>query len=239
MRRLLVAIALLPGFNVRADDAPAPVTDPAEVTRHLQIVLAQPQYVEQPEAMATPHLEDLLSQWFRQLGARIGEFKYATRMPAFESMLMTVLVAFALAVLIYVMVRLTRRQLRLEPDDAPAAPPVHVLRAPESYDAEIARAVNAGDWRTAWLAGWRQFLSRLEQRSLVAADRTRTNREYLRQLGDKPVPASALQMLTGAVDTYDRFIFGRVAIGESDWTAFRRRLDEVALLLHLGERKAA
>jgi hypothetical protein len=237
MKPLCVAVPLLAGLNLRADVAPAPVTDPAQVTQHLKAVLTQPQYTETPDAMVTPHLEDLLSIWFRQLGARLGEFKYATRMPAFESMLMTVLVALALAVLIYVMVRLTRRRLRIDPEAAPAAAPISVPRAPEFYDAEIAQAVESGDWRGAWLAGWRQFLSRLEQRSLVTPDRTRTNREYLRQLRQKPVPASALQLLTGAVDTYDRFIYGRVAIAESDWTAFRRRLDEAALLLHLGERK--
>ena len=44
---------------------------------------------------------------------------------------------------------------------------------------EIVAAIHAGDWHTAYLAAWRQFLSRLEHRHLVDNDRTRTNREYL------------------------------------------------------------
>ncbi len=99
--------------------------------------------------------------------------------------------------------------------------------------------MQAQDWHAAWLAAWRQFLSRLEHRSLVDADRTRTNREYLAQLRGKALPVPALAVLSGMVDAYDRFIYGRQLIGEQDWNAFHRQIDEAALMLHLQEKRSS
>jgi len=216
-----------------ANAAPAPITDPVRVGEHYREVLARPQFQESEEPAVNTRIEDWLSQWFKRLGARLGEFNYANRMPAFESLLMTLLVVFSIAVLLYIMVRLTRRRGGMEPEPATGMPSQKAFRPPEFYDEEIHQAIQAGDWHTAWLAAWRQFLSRLEHRHLVEADRTRTNREYLAQLRGKTLPASALALLTGMVDAYDRFIYGRQSIGEPEWNLFHRQIDEAALLLHL------
>ncbi|MCE0522166.1 MAG: DUF4129 domain-containing protein [Methylacidiphilales bacterium] len=218
------------------DTAPAPIVDPAQVGEHYRQVLARPEFQETEEPAVNTRLEDWLSQWFKRLGARIGEFKYASRMPAFESLLMTLLVVFAIATLLYIMVRLTRRRggMTLEPSGDILGQ--KQFRTPEFYDEEIRHAIRAGDWHTAWLAAWRQFLSRLEHRQLVEADRTRTNREYLAQLREKHLPASALALLNGMVDAYDRFIYGRKSIGEPDWDLFHRQIDEAGLLLHLDDK---
>jgi hypothetical protein len=154
-------------------------------------------------------------------------------MPAFESLLMTLLVVFSISILLYIMVRITRRRGGMEPEAATGIPGEKTFRPPEFYDDEIRQAIQARDWHTAWLAAWRQFLSRLEHRHLVEADRTRTNREYLAQLRGKPLPGAALALLTGMVDAYDRFIYGRKAIDEPDWNLFHRQIDEAGLLLHL------
>ena len=98
-------------------------------------------------------------------------------------------------------------------------------------------AVASGDWHAAWLAAWRQFLSRLEYRNLVGADRTRTNREYLAQLRTKSLPGSALALLTVMVDAYDNFIYGRKPIGEREWDLFHRQIDEAGLMLHLEDKR--
>jgi hypothetical protein len=223
-----------------ADNAPAPVTDPALVAQHFRQVAARPEFADSPDSSLNPQLEDLLSAWFQSLGKKIGDFKYTSRMPAFESMLMSLLVVFSLAILGYIVMRLTRRRSWAWRDDAePPAPGEKKLRAPEFYDEEIQQAVKARDWHTAWLASWRQFLSRLERRSLVEADRTRTNREYLGQLRAQPLPATALALLIGMVDAYDRFIYGRAAIGESEWNHFHQQIEEAALLLHLDDRRTA
>jgi hypothetical protein len=243
MKRVLtlLAICMMGTHSLRADDtaAPAPIADPARVGEHYRQVLARPQFQETDEGAVNTRIEDWLSQWFKRLGATIGEFKYATRMPAFESLLMTLLVVFSIAVLLYIMVRLTRRRGAMEPEPATWIPGQKAFRPSEFYDEEITQAVRAGDWHTAWLAAWRQFLSRLEHRQLVDADRTRTNREYLAQLQGKALPGSALALLTGMVDAYDRFIYGRKTIGEPDWNLFHRQIDEAALLLHLDDKKAS
>jgi hypothetical protein len=180
--------------------------------------------------------EDWLSQWFKRLGDRIGHFKYASEMPAFESLLMTLLVVFSITVLFYVLFRLTRRRGGMDEEPSSGTPGPKAFRPPEFYDEEIKHAVSAGDWHAAWLATWRQFLSRLENRNLVEADRTRTNREYLAQLREKPLPASALALLNAMVDAYDRFIYGRATIGPAEWEDFHRHIDEAALLLHLDDK---
>lgn len=242
---ILAAIFQFGIVSIRADDssssivAPAPIVDPARVSDQYHQVVARPQFQEADQSAVDTRIEDWLSQWFKRLGAKFGEFTYASRMPAFESLLMTALVVFSIAVLLYIMVRLTRRRSGMEPEPATGIPGQKAFRLLEFYDAEIQQAVQTGDWHTAWLAAWRQFLSRLEHRNLVEADRTRTNREYLAQLRAKALPASALALLNGMVDAYDRFIYGRESIGEHDWSLFNQQIDEAALLLHLDDKRAS
>jgi hypothetical protein len=157
-------------------------------------------------------------------------------MPAFESLLMSLLVVFAIAVLLYVMVRLTRRRHRVDAEPELAARGEVLERVPESYDREIEEAVRARDWHSAWLAAWRQFLSRLERRRLVEPDRSRTNREYLAQLEKKSLSASAFALVTSVVNAYDTVIYGRKTLGEPEWSRFRGQLGEAGLLLHLHEK---
>ena len=224
-----------------ADSASAgnamPITDSAVVAQHYREVLARPEFEETPDEAIDTRFEDWLSQWFKRLGDKIGSFTYASGMPAFESMLMSILVVLSIAVLIYIAVRLTRRRARIDVERDAASSGPKTFRPPETYDAEIEQAVRAGDWHAAWLASWRQFLSRLENRHLVEPDRTRTNREYLAQLREKTLPASAMTLVVAMVDAYDRFIYGRASIAQGDWDLFYRHISEAALLLHLDEKQ--
>ena len=227
-----VSAALLFG---RPPDAP-PVTDPAVVAQHYREILSQPQYHEPIEDNAGDWLKSELSRWFTRLGAEFGNVQYAQQMPRFASLLMTALVILSMIGLVYTMVRVIRRkQDWLEPDAAANGGPAR-FRPPEFYEEELRRATARGDWSGAWLATWRQFLSRLEQGRLVEPDRSRTNREYLAQLRERALPAPALALLAGMVDAYDNFIYGRRPIAQSDWTAFHQQANEAALLLHLQER---
>ena len=245
-RLILPALLLLGSLSVLAAEdstspatTPAPVSDPVQINTHYRQVLARPEFREIAEPDVNTSLEDRLSQWFKQLGDKFGEFKYASQMPAFEAMLMTVLVALTVSGLFYTMLRLTRRRARMEPDLTSDVAGQKTFRPPEFYDDEIQRAIHAGDWHEAWLAAWRQFLSRLENQRLVEADRTRTNREYLAQLRAQPLPASALALLGGMVDAYDRFIYGRKFIGEPEWDVFHHQIEEAGLLLHLNDKGVA
>jgi hypothetical protein len=240
------ALLLLGVMSLRADNdiagsastanASAPITDPAQVRQHYEEMLTRPQFQDTEEPVVNSRIEDWLSQWFKQLGARIGEFKYSNRMPAFESLLMTLLVVLSIAVLLYIMVRLTRRRGQMDEDSHDGFSDHKAFRPPEFYDQEIQHAIRAHDWHTAWLASWRQFLSRLEHRHLVDADRTRTNREYLAQLRGKSLLPSTVELLDSMVDTYDRRIYGRQSIAEPDWTLFNQKIQEANLLLHLDDK---
>jgi hypothetical protein len=220
-------------------DASVPITNAAQVEEHYQQVEARPQFQEVIEPDLNIRLKDWLSQWFKQIGNRFGEFKYSNRMPAFESLLMTVLVVFSLATLLYTIMRLSRRRASMEAELNPGDSRQRTFRPPEFYDDEIQQAIRDRNWHTAWLAAWRQFLARLENHHLVEADRTRTNREYLAQLRVRTLPASAFNLLAGMVDAYDRFIYGRKSIDESDWNLFREQLGEAGLLLHLQDKGMA
>jgi hypothetical protein len=214
----------------------APITNPALVSQHLRVVLARDQFQEVAEPPVNTRIEDYLSQWFRSLGARFGEFNNASRMPAFESLLMTLLAAFAVAILVYVMVRLTRRRARMEMERDDVVANQKAFRLPEDYEREIVAAIAAGDWHAAYLTAWRQFLSRLEHRHLVETDRTRTNREYLAQLRAQSLPGTALDLLNRLVDAYDRSIYGRQSISEKEWARFRSEINEASLLLNLDDK---
>jgi hypothetical protein len=246
----LVALLLLGGvafLPARADDGvpsnvpatAAPVTDPALVAARYRQVLAQPEY----EDTAGPDVNDALRSWLSRLIARFGqkfdEFQYAQEMPRFASMVMAVFIAAAMGGLIYVSARVLRRRRDPSFSERPDAPAEKIFRPPEFYEEELRRAIAVGDWRAAWLASWRQFLSRLELGQLVAADRSRTNREYLAELRAQPGNAPALPLVTGVVDDYDRFIYGRRAIAEPEWRLFQGQLDEAGLLLHLNDRPKA
>ena len=54
----------------------------------------------------------------------------------------------------------------------------------------------------------------------------------------QPLPASALPLLMTLVDAYDRYIYGRAAIGQAEWRQFHEQIEEAALLLHLDDKRA-
>jgi len=213
----------------------APVTDPASIADHYRQVAARPEFLDDDQIDLTTRFQDELAQWFRQFGARMENFKYGDRLPEVESLLITLMVIFCVWVVIYIMLKLTRRRARMDAQPEEQNAGRKTFRPAEAYDREIRDAARAGDWHAAWLASWRQFLSRLEDRQLVDVDRTRTNREYLRQLGERALPGSALNLLGNLVDAYDRFIYGRKSINESDWNTFVGQINEAGLLLHLDD----
>jgi hypothetical protein len=234
----LLVFGLIPIFARAADESPAPVTDPAAVAMHYRQVLQEEPFQEPVESETGDAWRNWLSDWLTRLGSRFQDLRYAREMPRLASMLTSVLVLAALIGLVYVAARLVRRRTKLVLAGEEATPPRRRLQTPEFYEEELRRAAAVGDWHAAWLASWRQFLSRLETGHLVPADRSRTNREYLAQLRAEPQSAPALALVGDAVEDYDRFIYGRRAIAEPEWRSFQGRLDEAALLLHLRESAA-
>ncbi len=223
-------------FSARADD-PAPVTDPAAVQQHYQAVAARPEFHETAETVADLRWTEWLDRWIRHLVSRFQDFRYAGQLSDTARVLVVIITAVAVAGMIALLVRLSRRRRRdraeaQAADVAPGGP----LLTPRQYETRLLRALENRDWRGAWLAAWLQLLARLENRHLVEADRSRTNREYLAQLRGQPLPGGALPLLAGLVDDYDRVVYGRRPIDEAGWAAFRGRIDEITLMLGLRER---
>jgi hypothetical protein len=239
MKYLLLVVLCLMGISARAADQPAatdaPVTDPAVVRRHYQELLARPEFREPDDFSADLRFRDWISQWVTRMLSQFRDFKYAGEMSGLAWLLITGLTGLAIVGLIYVLIRLSRRKGERANDEAELSPAKNALLSPQVYDQRLRLAVENRDWHGAWLATWLQFLARLENRRMVEADRSRTNREYLAQLRSHQLPAPALPLLARLVDDYDRFIYGWLAIDEPLWRSFRQQIDEVSLMLHLRE----
>jgi len=250
MKRALLAMSIavlgcLGASLVHADDGisasdsqPAPVTDPAQVAVHYHAILQNPEFHDSDDVDVDERFRDMLTQWFFKLGEKISQFKYVSEMSRVASMMLTGMVVLCFVGVIYVIMRVYRRRAEIDLDNAADAPRQKALRPTEGYEMEIQEAIRVGDWHAAWLAAWRQFLSRLENRHLVEADRTRTNREYLAQLRERTLPSPALALLTTMVDAYDRFIYGHRLIAEADWHLFHQQVNEAGLLLHLDDKSS-
>jgi len=237
MRRFPVIFLLLVALagGARADDA-APVTDPAVVQQHYREVVARPEFHESAETLADVHWTDWIAQWLKHLVSRFQDFKYAGQLSGTARVAVIVLTVLAVTGLVLLLVRLTRRRRDRAVAEADAPQPGRRLLTPRQYERRLQAALDSRDWHGAWLAAWLQFLARLENRHLVDADRSRTNREYLAQLQGQPLPSGALPLLVRMVDDYDRVIYGRRPIDEAGWSAFRDRIDELTLQLGLRER---
>lgn len=236
MRRgWIVLVVLALAGAARAEDG-APVTDPAAVQQHYREVVARPEFRESAETLADVHWTDWIAQWLRHLVSRFQDFKYAGELSGTARVVVFVLTVLAVAGLVLLLVRLTRRRRDRVVAEAAAPTPGRTLLTPRQYEGRLQAALENRDWHGAWLAAWLQFLARLENRHLVEADRSRTNREYLAQLRARPLPSGALPLLVRMVDDYDRVIYGRREIDEAGWSSFRDRIDELTLQLGLRER---
>jgi hypothetical protein len=240
MRHALVpALLLALAPQLRADDQSlAPVTDPVIVQQHYHAILARSEFHQQEEPFGGLRWTDWLSQWMTHLFSRLQNFKYAGQISVVAWFLVIALTLLAIGGLIYILVRLSRRKR----DDAlETSEPLHerhALLTPRQYEERLRRALGQSDWHGAWLAAWLQLLARLENRHLVDADRSQTNREYLAQLRAQSLLPAALPLIARLVDDYDRVIYGLRTIDEDGWSAFRERIDEVTLLLNLRDRRA-
>ncbi len=152
-----------------------------------------------------------------------ASFKYASRMPAFESLLMTLLVVFS------------HRRSALHHGAAHPSPgsdgagngisrhwtenlsPARILRRRNSTGHP-----GAG---TGTRRGWRRGGNFFPAWNIASSSRP-TARAPIANIwpncAGNPLPAPALALLTGMVDAYDRFIYGRTSIGEPDWNRFHR-----------------
>jgi len=237
MRWLLFILATVSmNFAARADENAQPaVTDPALVQQHYHEVLSRPEFRETEESLDDMRWTDWITQWVQRLVSRFQDLQYAGQLSTAARVLVFALTALTVIALLYLLVRLSRRRRDGESGDDEMPMPGRTFLSPRQYEARLREAVERNDWHGAWLAAWLQLLARLENRRLVDADRSRTNREYLAQLRSQSLPTGAMSLLAGMVDDYDRFIYGVRPIDEAGWSGFRERIDEVTLMLGLRE----
>jgi hypothetical protein len=235
VRRIWILIAALPvPLLARASDAP--VTNPATVEQHYREVATRPEFHETAETMADVHWSEWISQWLRHLVSRFQDFRYAGQLSGTARVFVIIMMALALAGLVLLLIRLSHRRRDAAREELGEEPTGKKLLTPMQYETRLRAALAERDWHKAWLAAWLQFLARLENRHLVEADRSRTNREYLAQLRGQSLPQGALPLLVEMVNDYDRAIYGRQPIDEAGWSAFRDRVGELTLQLGLHER---
>jgi len=236
---IFLVICLLSTIAAHASNTtPAPITDPAQISTHYHQVLQRPEFEAPADTDIDTRFKDWLSQWFIHLGTKLSQFQFTPQMHSVSLLLMALLLVLTLTGLLYIVFRFSRRRGIRDEALPIQIPGQKVFHPPEFYDEEIRKAIGARDWHTAWLLTWKQFLSRLENRNLVEADRTRTNREYLAQLRQQAIPSTVFTQLARMVDAYDRFIYGCKPIGEPDWNLFHQQIDEAVLLLHLNEKNS-
>lgn len=79
-----------------------------------------------------------------------------------------------------------------------------------------------GDYRTAVRYLYLSTLLELESRNLLSYDRSRTNREYLRDIADKPELATLLKDVVGV---FDAVWYGYEPLSESAYSAYQQRVE--------------
>lgn len=151
---------------------------------------------------------------------RLFDTKAVTAIVNVSYYFMWTLLTAALILLAWLLVRRYGRR----PGAPPASPETLVatrrMADPERYRVEAAGHAAAGRYRDAVRAGFLMVLAELEARDLVVFDRTRTNREYARQLQRRVGPGPLLQGFQELARMYGRTWYGRRPCDADAYTAF-------------------
>jgi hypothetical protein len=131
-------------------------------------------------------------------------------------------ILLGLGVLFY-FIRHLRRNLAPEKVLAPL-PEEHATRAPSAAFARAEFFIRQGDYRNAVRQLYLATLLLLDQRGKLRYDPTLTNREYLRQALNDPRTTAALAPI---VETFDRTWYGLEPLSQSEFDAYRARVEAV------------
>jgi hypothetical protein len=181
------------------EQAPLPPSDPAR----LRAILDRPEF-----ARARKRNTDLLQRLMRQLDAWLDGFFQSRGAQGFAVATRAVVLGLALAVVLWVALRL-RRWRKAAPVHAPGASGDSAPLALDSPAEHLRRARQtlASDSREAIRQGLLALLSTLEQRQLARPDRVKTNRELAAELPGRGAPAPLVQEVERLVRWYDRAFY--------------------------------
>jgi hypothetical protein len=143
-------------------------------------------------------------EWLMQLLSRIpGAEKVASVMFYLVVPLLLLPLLGAIGYLIWWQAKQRRSAPQLETSAS-----VRMLESPETHLGRADELLRQGRSVEALKQFHLAALAALEQRGLVAPDRTRTNWEYLAQLQARPAPPESVSLLRALNALYDRAVFG-------------------------------
>ncbi|MDY7230721.1 DUF4129 domain-containing protein [Hyalangium sp. s54d21] len=181
------------------EQAALPESEPAR----LRAILDRPEF-----AQARKRNTDLLQRLMRQLDAWLDGFFQSRGAQSFAVATRAVVLGLALAVVLWVALRL-RRWRRPSLAQAPGAVGTSTALALDSPGEHLRRARESlsQDTREAIRQGLLALLSTLEERQLARPDRVKTNRELAAELPGRGAPAPLVQEVERLVRWYDRTFY--------------------------------
>ena len=189
----------------------------------LKDILARPEFQSGSEGpnFIQKIIEWLLHQYARLMDLLFGQVDADIGIPSEVTIPFTLLIILAILAFIF---RDTLRNLFNEAelaDDSPGEGEILSARLAAQKAQELSRG---GDYRHALRYLYLSALLLLDERGLLRYNRTQTNREYLRQVRERPALAERLKIV---VETFDRVWYGYQPIDEA---SYARYVEQVSAL---------
>ena len=209
-----------------------PAQDPGNPRSELTQILARPEFA----AVRPPSAWDLFKQriayWLYNLLLRL--FSTIGRHPITGQILFWAVIIAAVGGIALLLFRLVSRRDRIDALQASTA--VSVSRSWQEWIRAAHEAANRGDIRDAVHCAYWAGIVRLEEAGVVARDRTRTPREYLRSLGeprssDPPTRAASREPLAALTARLERIWYANRPPGPDDFADSLRQLEALGCRL--------
>lgn len=186
-------------------------------TAALTTILAQPQFQYAPEAN---FLQKLLRRFLNWL---FSAFDFIPRSSAIWQVIIGGVAAALLAIFLWYWLRSMRRQFSAE-TSTPLNPHAHDLGLSASGALQQAHnQADEGNLREAVRYLYLSTLLNLDERNLLRYDRSKTNREYLRQVTNTPFAPT----LNNVVDMFDRVWYGFQPIDQTTYQHYAAQVEEL------------
>jgi hypothetical protein len=201
------------------DQTALPPSDPVR----LRAILDRPEF-----AQARKLNTDLLQRLMRQLDAWLDGFFQSRGAQGFAVATRAVVLGLALAVVLWVVLRL-RRWRQAAPVHAPGNAEDTAPLALDSPAEHLRRARDTltSDSREAIRQGLLALLSTLEERQLARPDRVKTNRELAAELPGRGAPAPLVQEVERLVRWYDRTFYSLSPVPPEEASRFLKDVERL------------
>jgi hypothetical protein len=223
IRFAILALLILIAAGTYASTGKTEAANPSIINRNLRQILSQPEYNRVYPKDTTP-------KWWKQFLDKAGNFitnvlkwllgslslhsEQAGRLTSFVFACLVVMAFFALLALI--ISRISRRIRASVESSAELAAGDYDIPSSRLLTSEAAKLADAGDWRGAFRCVYLASISHLDETGALRFERSRTNREYLREL-DKNGKETLRDQLRPLVTNFDRKFYGRERCDKADY----------------------